>query len=103
MDLHVVVIEAADIPKMDSVGKTDAYVILGLMDQEKKAQRKTKVVSSDKPQWNEEFSFPIVRMVVISFICRCGTRIWLRTTKWVDWISNWRSFHRARLLTVGIL
>lgn len=58
MNLHVRVIEANDIPKMDLFGKADPYCILKVSSS--RTISKTRV--KDKtytPVWNEDFHFPI--------------------------------------------
>lgn len=56
--LHVKVMEASDIAKMDVVGYTDAYCVLNLVNGLK--VEKTKVIDNNmRPKWNELFSFQI--------------------------------------------
>lgn len=58
MELHVRVVEAQDIPKMDFFGKADPYCILQMSSSSD--SRKTKVCSNTyTPVWNEEFHFPV--------------------------------------------
>ena len=56
MKVHIRVVEAKEIARVDTLGSTDAYCILSL---NKKSQQKTSVISSMTPSWNEDFSFPI--------------------------------------------
>lgn len=57
------VIEARDIAKMDTIGKTDAFLMLGL-ESDTFIRKQTKVIkNSMTPVWNEEFEF-----------VPCGTR-----------------------------
>ena len=54
MDLHLKVVEARDIPKMDTIGKTDAYVVIRVGGQ----QQKTRVIDNSlNPRWDETFHF----------------------------------------------
>jgi len=56
MQVYVRVVEAKDIAKMDTVGSTDAFVCISLNG---KNERKTKIVTSMTPKWNEEFTFQV--------------------------------------------
>ena len=59
MQLHVRVVEATDVPKMDIFGKADPYCLLQLSSS--KEVRKTKVCETTyTPVWNQEFHFPVV-------------------------------------------
>lgn len=56
MELHVKVVEATNVPKMDTVGKTDAYAVLSIRTTQ---QWKTKVIDNNlHPVWNEIFTLP---------------------------------------------
>ena len=58
MQLHVRVIEARDIAKMDLFSKTDAYCLLNIVG--KGHPKKTSVKQNNMtPRWDEEFHFPI--------------------------------------------
>ena len=58
MQLHVRVVEATDVPKMDFFGKADPYCLLQLSSSS--TVRKTKVCETTySPVWNEEFHFPV--------------------------------------------
>lgn len=59
MELHVRVVEAQDIPKMDIFGKADPYCILQMSSSS--SSIKTKVCTNTyTPVWNEEFHFTVV-------------------------------------------
>lgn len=58
MELHVKVVEAADVPKMDTVGKSDPFVQLSLSTTSQKWKTKAKNNTST-PVWNEQFTLPI--------------------------------------------
>ena len=65
MQLNIRIIEAKDIAKMDTFGKTDAYCQFGLNN---KITYKTKIIDNCMtPKWNEEFSFPVSNPVSDSF------------------------------------
>nr|AFZ78851.1 C2 domain-containing protein [Coptotermes formosanus] len=54
LSLNIRVIEAIDLPKMDSVGKTDAYVVVQLASSSQ--AYKTKVIDNSlSPCWNDDF------------------------------------------------
>ncbi|OHS93774.1 hypothetical protein TRFO_11575 [Tritrichomonas foetus] len=58
MKLHVKVVEANDLPKMDLIGKVDPYCILQMGTSKK--YEKTRVINSNyNPVWNETFSFTV--------------------------------------------
>ena len=58
MLLHVKIIEAVDVPKMDIFTDSDPYVILSLNNSS--GREKTKVIDNTKhPIWNQDFHFPI--------------------------------------------
>jgi hypothetical protein len=55
--LHVRLLEAKEIAKMDSLGSTDAYCIMSINGA---AQQKSKVCNNTMlPKWNEEFHFTV--------------------------------------------
>ena len=58
MNLHIRVVEAADVPKMDVAGKSDPYVLIKSSKSSQTYQTKHKN-NTDKPVWNEEFTIPI--------------------------------------------
>lgn len=56
MQVHVRVVEAKELPKMDLFGKTDAFALLQY--NASRNIQKTKVIQDDyTPVWNEEFHF----------------------------------------------
>lgn len=56
MQVHVRVVEAKELPKMDTFGKTDAFAILQY--NANRNIQKTKTIENDyTPVWNEEFHF----------------------------------------------
>ena len=58
MELHIKVVEAADVPKMDTAGKSDPFVQLSLSTTSQKWKTKSKNNTST-PVWNEQFTLPI--------------------------------------------
>ena len=58
MELHIKVVEAADVPKMDTVGKSDPFVQLSLNTTSQVWKTKAKNNTST-PVWNEQFTLPI--------------------------------------------
>ena len=65
MQLHIRIIEAKDIAKMDTIGKTDAYCQFGING---KTTHSTKVIDNSlTPKWDEEFTFPISNPVSDTF------------------------------------
>jgi len=55
--LHLRIVEARDIPKMDTIGKTDAYCIISISE---KNPQKTRVENNTMtPRWNEDFHFDV--------------------------------------------
>ena len=65
MQLHVRVVEATDVPKMDFFGKADPYCLLQLSSSS--TVRKTKVCESTySPVWNDEFHFPVTNQATDS-------------------------------------
>lgn len=59
--LHVRVVEATNLPKMDLFGKADPYVIIQYNND--RALHRTKIIQKTyKPVWNEDFHFPVVEM-----------------------------------------
>ena len=58
MELHVRVVEGAEVPKMDVAGKSDPYVVLTLNKSSQKWQTATKK-NTTTPVWNQEFHLPI--------------------------------------------
>lgn len=58
MQLKVKVVDATDIPKMDTFGKSDPYVVLKLSSSDKVWKTEYKE-NTDKPSWDEEFEIPI--------------------------------------------
>jgi len=64
MQLNIRFIEAKDIAKMDTFGKTDAYCQFGLNG---KVNYKTKIIkNSMTPKWNEDFTLPITNAITDS-------------------------------------
>ena len=57
--LHVRVVEARDIAKMDTFGKSDPYIILQMGGQQKKTTVKQ---NTQSPHWNESFTFNVTDM-----------------------------------------
>lgn len=58
-NLHIRIIEATGLPKMDLFGKCDPYVVLQYNNDRVISQ--TKVIKKTyKPVWNEDFHFPVV-------------------------------------------
>jgi hypothetical protein len=58
MNLHVKVVEARDLPKMDTFGKADPYCLLQVSGS-KKLERTKVIDKTYTPRWNENFSFPV--------------------------------------------
>ena len=58
MTLKVKVVDATEVPKMDTFGKSDPYVVLRLSSSENEWKTEYKD-NTDKPSWNEEFEIPI--------------------------------------------
>ena len=58
MILHLKVVEAVDIPKMDIISKSDPYCIVSLSNSVNRQRTKT-IDNTDHPVWNQEFHFPI--------------------------------------------
>lgn len=58
MNLHIKVIEAVDVPKMDVFSKSDPYCVISLTGFPGRKRTKT-IQNTDHPVWNEEFHFPI--------------------------------------------
>lgn len=58
MELHVKVVEAAEVPNMDTAGKSDPYVVLTLNTSSQKWKTKHKN-NTATPVWNEQFTLPI--------------------------------------------
>ena len=57
MELHVRIVEAKEIEKMDTIGKTDAFVKVKFVGSYARAQTKIQK-NTLTPIWNEEFHFP---------------------------------------------
>lgn len=58
MELHIKAIEAADVPKMDTAGKSDPFLTFQLSTSSQKWKTKAKK-NTVTPVWNEEFHLPI--------------------------------------------
>ena len=58
MKLHVRLVGAKDLPKMDTFGKSDPYCILSTLSNGMKFQSSVKK-NTATPCWNEDFHFPI--------------------------------------------
>lgn len=58
MELNIKLVEAKDVPKMDTIGKSDPYIILKLSQSNQQWKTKYKK-DTDCPVWNEEFTLPI--------------------------------------------
>lgn len=58
MELNIKVIEATEVPKMDTIGKSDPYVVMTLSTSSQKWKTKVQK-NTDKPVWNQEFKLPI--------------------------------------------
>lgn len=58
MELHIKAIEAADVPKMDTAGKSDPFLTFQLSTSSQKWKTKSKK-NTVTPVWNEEFHLPI--------------------------------------------
>ncbi|KAK8890065.1 Protein Aster-C [Tritrichomonas musculus] len=58
MELHIKAIEAAEVPKMDTCGKSDPYLKFSLSTSSQTWKTKTKK-NTNTPVWNEEFHLPI--------------------------------------------
>ena len=66
MQLHVRLVEAKDIAKMDTFSKTDAYCLLSLNGT---SPKKSKVIdNSMTPKWNEEFHFNVLSAKITLFL-----------------------------------
>lgn len=63
LSLHVRVIEATDLPKMDVLGKIDPYCILYSSSSSKKQKTKT-IKKNYNPKWNQDFTFPVANLQV---------------------------------------
>ena len=61
MILHVRVVEAKDLPKMDVIGKADPYVIIQMSGTKYSSKTKT-VYDTYNPYWNEEFHFQVTNI-----------------------------------------
>mgnify|MGYP001026844503 CR=1 FL=1 len=58
--LHLKILEAKDIPKMDVIGTADPFVLFKVSPSPEKYQ--TKVIKQNpKPVWNEEFHIPFMQ------------------------------------------
>jgi len=55
--LHVRLIEGRDVPKMDSLGKTDPYCVLTISGNQRKESKFIK--NTYTPKWNEDFHFDV--------------------------------------------
>lgn len=65
MNLHVKVVEARDIPKMDTFGKCDPYCFFTMNTCPN--SYKTKVIKKTyTPKWNEQFTFPAAPNSILS-------------------------------------
>ena len=60
MEVHVRIVEAKDIAKMDTVGATDAFCLISI---NKVKEQQTKIVSSMTPKWEQDFTFPVTNPV----------------------------------------
>ncbi|KAH0790455.1 C2 domain containing protein [Histomonas meleagridis] len=58
MELHLKVVEAANVPKMDIITQSDPYCVISLSTSNKKWKTSVKD-NTNKPQWNEEFCLPV--------------------------------------------
>lgn len=58
MNLHIKVVEAVDVPKMDVFSKSDPYCIVSLSNAPGRQRTRT-IQNNDHPIWNQEFHFPI--------------------------------------------
>lgn len=58
MELHIKAIEAAEVPKMGTAGKSDPFLSFQLSTSSQKWKTKTKN-NTTTPVWNEEFHLPI--------------------------------------------
>ena len=58
MELHIKAIEAAEVPKMDTAGKSDPFLTFQLSTSSQKWKTKAKK-NTTTPVWNEEFHLPI--------------------------------------------
>ena len=57
MELHILIVEAKDIEKMDTLGKSDPYVTVKFIGSYQKGKTSIKK-NTLTPVWNEEFHFP---------------------------------------------
>lgn len=58
MQLHVRVLEAASLPNMDTIGKSDPYTVLTITGSNQKWKTTTKD-NTNMPIWNEIFTLPV--------------------------------------------
>lgn len=58
MELHIRAVEASDVPKMDTAGKSDPYLKFHLSTSSQEWKTKSKK-NTTTPVWNEEFHLPI--------------------------------------------
>ena len=58
MELHIRAVEAAEVPKMDTCGKSDPYLKFKLSTSSQTWKTKAKK-NTATPVWNEEFHLPI--------------------------------------------
>lgn len=56
--LHIQIVEGTDLPKTDTIGKIDPYVVISLQGTSIEFRTKT-IDNNDKPTWNETFTIPI--------------------------------------------
>ena len=67
MQLHVRVIEARNLAKMDTFGKSDPYCLLQIAGTT--SIQRTRVISNcQEPRWNEDFHFPVTNPASQSLI-----------------------------------
>lgn len=65
----VKVISATDIEKMDTIGKTDPYVVLWIQSCSSLKQKTRVIKNNMKPRWNEEFTLEVLNQTsdILSF------------------------------------